>query len=599
MAHGLNTVIKSEIECNSGKPKNFHAMDQAMNGPTAPARPAATKMGSRRIFTPQFKLQVLESYRNDNDCKGNQRATARKYGIHRRQIQKWLQVENNLRSVVANSANHHQFHNNNNSTKQILLNNNNNNSEMMKIISTSTDTAITRHRVVVGSSSNNNMHKNSSTTKYMNKTQQYSNSSNLTNVGGFISPVLSYGCDQPAISFAHHPHHRIAPTPTSAQQHYESYESSSSASLSSPLQSSPNLSHYTPATTITNTCNNLMLSRNGNSSSPVHLSHHHPYPQVPTFVSPPSSLNSYHIIKPEPHLPVPSHHLLPTSSHFIADPHYYPAPVPCSTPLPMPLYPTISPRLTRTCPDSSELQLKQNMESAIDLSMPMHQKRIISSSKYVESRTPSPYDAKWVNVNNNTASNATDSDAIDLTCKKRKHSSSSNNNGSDNEHDNATPPAKVPKLFKPYLLDADEDHHPENDDEGHQSSTNTKSEGFKKNFIVSDDGHHRQKDAIIWNNHSAFSQYDSYRTPDFSPNSSVSYASPPYTMSPYCEVPYHNQLHHPPQSSPVSGYESSTSSIYSDESPPTGYSIAFKLQDVDTTFNTFHTSERNSTMIYA
>lgn len=594
MAHGLNTVIKSEIECNSSKPKNFHAMDQNTNGPVPPppARPAATKMGSRRIFTPQFKLQVLESYRNDNDCKGNQRATARKYGIHRRQIQKWLQVENNLRSVVANSANHHQFHhsnnnnNNNNSTKQILLNNNN--SEMMKIISTSTDT---RHRVVVGSSSNNNMHKNSSTTKYMNKTQQYNNSSNLTNVGGFISPVLSYGCDQPAISFAHHPHHRIsAPTPSTTQTHYESYESSSSASLSSPLQSSPNLSHYTPATTITNTCNNLMLSRNnGNSSSPVHLSHH-PYPQVPTFVSPP--LNSYPlgIIKPEPHLPVPSHHLLPPS-HFIPEPHYYPAPVPCSTPLSMPLYPQVSPRQPRTHPETSEIQITNNMESAIDLSMPLHQKRIISSNKCVESRTPSPYDAKWVNVNNNVTSNATNSDAIDLTCKKRKHSSSDDENV-------ATPPVKVPKLFKPYLLDEEEtnnDDHQDTETINHENLT--KGEGFKKNFIASDDGqHHRQKDAIIWNNHSAFSQYDSYRTPDFSPNSTISYASPPYTMSPYCEVPYHNN-HHPPQSSPVSGYESSTSSIYSDESPPTGYNVAFKLQDVDN-FNTFH-SGRNSTMIYA
>ncbi|XP_037929210.1 GATA zinc finger domain-containing protein 14-like [Teleopsis dalmanni] len=62
------------------------------------------KMGSRRIFTPQFKLQVLESYRNDIDCKGNQRATARKYNIHRRQIQKWLQCESILRSSVANTA---------------------------------------------------------------------------------------------------------------------------------------------------------------------------------------------------------------------------------------------------------------------------------------------------------------------------------------------------------------------------------------------------------------------------------------------------------------------------------------------------------------
>lgn len=74
MAHGLNSVVKR----GDGK----------------------TGIGSRRIFPPHFKLQVLDSYRNDADCKGNQRATARKYGIHRRQIQKWLQAENNLRNSV-------------------------------------------------------------------------------------------------------------------------------------------------------------------------------------------------------------------------------------------------------------------------------------------------------------------------------------------------------------------------------------------------------------------------------------------------------------------------------------------------------------------
>lgn len=60
-------------------------------------------MGSRRIFAPQFKLQVLDSYRQDPDCKGNQRATARKYGIHRRQIQKWLQMESHLRNITGGS----------------------------------------------------------------------------------------------------------------------------------------------------------------------------------------------------------------------------------------------------------------------------------------------------------------------------------------------------------------------------------------------------------------------------------------------------------------------------------------------------------------
>ncbi|XP_050294156.1 uncharacterized protein LOC126734526 [Anthonomus grandis grandis] len=81
MAHGLNSVIKRAVGAvQSCKPEG------------------KTGVGSRRIFSPQFKLQVLDSYRNDADCKGNQRATARKYGIHRRQIQKWLQVENTLRS---------------------------------------------------------------------------------------------------------------------------------------------------------------------------------------------------------------------------------------------------------------------------------------------------------------------------------------------------------------------------------------------------------------------------------------------------------------------------------------------------------------------
>ncbi|XP_034952201.1 uncharacterized protein brk [Chelonus insularis] len=62
-------------------------------------------MGSRRIFPAAFKLKVLDSYRNDIDCRGNQRATARKYGIHRRQIQKWLQCEDHLRNSCAESAN--------------------------------------------------------------------------------------------------------------------------------------------------------------------------------------------------------------------------------------------------------------------------------------------------------------------------------------------------------------------------------------------------------------------------------------------------------------------------------------------------------------
>lgn len=70
------------------------------NGLNSIVKRTGEKMGSRRIFTAHFKLQVLDSYRADSDCKGNQRATARKYGIHRRQIQKWLQAEKSLRTSV-------------------------------------------------------------------------------------------------------------------------------------------------------------------------------------------------------------------------------------------------------------------------------------------------------------------------------------------------------------------------------------------------------------------------------------------------------------------------------------------------------------------
>ncbi|CAO1414476.1 unnamed protein product [Diamesa serratosioi] len=100
MAHGIKNILikkNDELECNN----NQHNTNNSNK--MAPATTGSTKMGSRRIFTPQFKLQVLESYRIDNDCKGNQRATARKYGIHRRQIQKWLQCEDNLKSIIANN----------------------------------------------------------------------------------------------------------------------------------------------------------------------------------------------------------------------------------------------------------------------------------------------------------------------------------------------------------------------------------------------------------------------------------------------------------------------------------------------------------------
>lgn len=95
------------LSMNNNNTNGMSSSGSTLNGVCAsasapPTPPAITnKMGSRRIFSPQFKLLVLESYRNDSDCKGNQRATARKYGIHRRQIQKWLQCETALRTSVS------------------------------------------------------------------------------------------------------------------------------------------------------------------------------------------------------------------------------------------------------------------------------------------------------------------------------------------------------------------------------------------------------------------------------------------------------------------------------------------------------------------
>lgn len=97
MAHGVN----QEWEDGTSPPSS---VKRVVIENKKPIKSEGKVMGSRRIFSPQFKLQVLDSYRHDSDCKGNQRATARKYGIHRRQIQKWLQMESHLRSTVEDTA---------------------------------------------------------------------------------------------------------------------------------------------------------------------------------------------------------------------------------------------------------------------------------------------------------------------------------------------------------------------------------------------------------------------------------------------------------------------------------------------------------------
>ena len=55
---------------------------------------------NRRSYSLEFKVAVLDSYYNDTETRLNQRKTALKYGVNRRQIQKWLAQEETLRGSV-------------------------------------------------------------------------------------------------------------------------------------------------------------------------------------------------------------------------------------------------------------------------------------------------------------------------------------------------------------------------------------------------------------------------------------------------------------------------------------------------------------------
>lgn len=205
--HSATTLMNNS---NGNKLTLNHCSGASMSTITSSSTAAAkspttgTKMGSRRIFTPQFKLQVLESYRNDSDCKGNQRATARKYGIHRRQIQKWLQCENNLRSIAANNPQNVR----NNAIKSIP--------KATAPILSSSSTSSSRHRGVVGA----NTEKSSGTATYSCFTlaNMKNYKANVNNVVGSSSTTKSL----------------ISPSSSSSSfVTFENFASNASANLSS------------------------------------------------------------------------------------------------------------------------------------------------------------------------------------------------------------------------------------------------------------------------------------------------------------------------------------------------------------------------------
>lgn len=455
------------------------SMSTITSSSSASSTTTGTKMGSRRIFTPQFKLQVLESYRNDNDCKGNQRATARKYGIHRRQIQKWLQCENNLRSIIANNPQNVR----NNPMKSTSK-------ATAPILSSSSSSTSSRQRGVV------NTDKNGAT---------YSCFS-LTNVKNFKSSNIVVG-------------------------------SSSSSSTKSLSVSSLNSGSCINNATAIETNKNIVLNINNNHH------HHHFFFQnntsnsnvtvgsiystsddVPIDLSCSNSNNNQQAVKVKTEYvarPIPLH---PSSSNYKI-PFYNYTTVAHLSPIPQQQQPFNS----STAPSSSS-----SPHHLID----------ISNSVVVKSELIDPIDLSIPNVSH-----------------KRKHSTDSSN--MQQQDDNKKPI----KLFRPYLetnFDSDE-----KDSEAHSDA---------------------QKFPIIWSN--AYNLYPDQAQPDYHPflnamtSSPVSFSSeshhhhyhpnlsipmsPPSTLSSpndsgimMSNSSFLTTLLPASQASPVSGYDSSTSSIYS------------------------------------
>jgi len=88
----VGVVVKAEME-EGVYSDQHHVVSNSGGGPQPAKR-------NRRSYSLEFKVAVLDSYYNDPETKLNQRKTALKYGVNRRQIQKWLAQEETLRGSV-------------------------------------------------------------------------------------------------------------------------------------------------------------------------------------------------------------------------------------------------------------------------------------------------------------------------------------------------------------------------------------------------------------------------------------------------------------------------------------------------------------------
>lgn len=520
MEFNNNKVIKLQMNSNSQVPINSTkssivvgaAAAVAMNASSTDTTPKA-KMGSRRIFKTEFKVQVLDSYWNDNDCKGNQRATARKYGIHRRQIQKWLGNEKSLREQLKNQNTNnvvkpHQFHNvayGNVAAAAVVA------ASAVKVSSTSPQTASklmslgqARHCVAPTSTTSLSPSSTSSSSSL-----SLSPSAVGTNTSTAITPIRPIPHQHP------HTPVTIVPPTHFTQQHYHYHHSQ--------------LPHFMPPSTslpTTSTTDEYSLMVAGNHHQQQQQHHHQQQQQH----------NHHH----------------QQQSHFNIHQHY------------------------------QQQQQQLQIMAPIDLSLQR-------KPEILEHQPPMKLSLKPINFNDNseqapakssTSTSAPSVLAVDLTCRKRQNQSvadedctpekvqkikEENADDDDEEVDVdvevddgiEVQVAKPIKLFKPYLLDEEEENK---------------------------DSEPPQQDPIIWshsltpNNRtcSSRSTTDSGCYPF--PSGSPIFPSSPSSLGAFSPAAAC------PKGSPVSvsGYESSSSTSTFGEYPTYNYSIDFKVNNYPT-----------------
>lgn len=90
----LGVTKESSLEVSEGEPVTNFSDTVVSSQVSLPAK------RNRRSYSLEFKVAVLDSYYNDAETRLNQRKTALKYGVNRRQIQKWLAQEETLRGSV-------------------------------------------------------------------------------------------------------------------------------------------------------------------------------------------------------------------------------------------------------------------------------------------------------------------------------------------------------------------------------------------------------------------------------------------------------------------------------------------------------------------